>query len=513
MFIIRYNMISVHSFHVGFVNSYSKISYGTNKKRHPLKHAKLLTGENVIVPISKKNDRGLIYIVIQITAIDKNIVGAIQEVIGEVGQTDIERMYLSRAATIDWSRQTKSLSSVKEINIDDKIIENIHMRSDFKDKNIMSIDPTGCYDIDDAMHIEYTDMGYTVYIHIADVSHYIEYGSDLDRETDKRASSCYLAHHQIDMLPKELVNQCSLFVDKERLAVTFVVEFDKQYNICNRDFVKSIIVNKRNYSYDVAEKEIHLNKDLNMLYNIAKKYNKNTYYDIHKMVEVYMVMANSYAAKVINDVNTNVVPIRYCGNRLLKTDSIIQKKIDLFGMSSAKYKIGYDNKRHEALDEDIYTHFTSPIRRYFDIVVHRYITDIIHRKHIEYVVDVDAINNKNAYYKRLERESKTLEIANKLHTEDSKYSRVHTGHVVGLSSNRVFMYIPEIDLDCQSKLFSNKLKYIEITEKDGSTEYYNRHTNVQQTIKIGDVVDVIIVVTMLSPKSKLIVKLLNNTLV
>ena len=92
----------------------------------------------------------------------------------------------------------------------------------------MSIDPPGCQDIDDAMHIHHltsTEGNFTEFlelgVHIADVSHFLPQGSSLDREAQSRGSTVYMPHKRIDMLPARLSgNICSLHCQMDRLAVS-----------------------------------------------------------------------------------------------------------------------------------------------------------------------------------------------------------------------------------------------------------------------------------------------------
>lgn len=499
-------MENINSLYVGFVNTYSTVMYTNNKKKQQRKRAYTICGKNIHVPINKKNNLGLIYVTLQITKIGIYIDGCIQNVIGLVGNIEAERLYLSKAVTIDWCNN-------KKINCQERL-NDLSNRKDFRECNIFSIDPEGCYDIDDAMHIEYKDTGKVIYIHIADVSHYISNGSNLDIELSKRVSSCYLKHEQIDMLPREFVNKCSLILNEDRYAITFIIELNNFNEIISTNFCKSIINNKKNYSYDEANRELVNNKDMKTMYEIGKIFNKGDDYDIHKMIEVFMVITNSHAAKLIYKCHPNTVPIRYCSNKPVNITEPIQKKIKLFNMSSAKYEIGYNGKRHETLNEDIYTHFTSPIRRYFDIIVHRYITDIIEEKlDIEYSINTDIINNKNNYYKKLERQSHALNIATRLYEENKCYNKIHIANVIGAIDNILYIYIPNLELDYTCKVYSKKLKYITQSFENNIIRYNNVQTNHIMEIKVGDRVKINIIVTMLSPKSKIIVKLLNNTLV
>lgn len=92
---------------------------------------------------------------------------------------------------------------------------------------MVSIDPIGCVDIDDACSLREIDGRYEVGIHIADVCHYLAVDSALDRLARERATSVYLVDRRIDMLPASLsTNVCSLRAKHDRLAVSIFLEFD-----------------------------------------------------------------------------------------------------------------------------------------------------------------------------------------------------------------------------------------------------------------------------------------------
>ena len=126
--------------------------------------------------------------------------------------------------------------------------ENSRGRVDLRENCcIVSIDPPGCKDIDDALHARDLPNGhYEVGIHIADVSYYIKHNSPLDCEARNRSTSTYLVDRRLDMLPKLLTeNLCSLVGGEDRFAFSVIVEMNDEAEVVNQKFVKTIIRSRK----------------------------------------------------------------------------------------------------------------------------------------------------------------------------------------------------------------------------------------------------------------------------
>jgi exosome complex exonuclease DIS3/RRP44 len=117
-------------------------------------------------------------------------------------------------------------------------------RVDLRAIPVCSVDPPGCKDIDDALHCRVLPNGnIEVGVHIADVTHFVQSGSELDREAARRCTTVYLVGQRTDMVPKLLTeNLCSLVSDVDRLAFSVIWEFDpKTFKAKSLKFHKSII--------------------------------------------------------------------------------------------------------------------------------------------------------------------------------------------------------------------------------------------------------------------------------
>lgn len=118
-------------------------------------------------------------------------------------------------------------------------------RLDLRGEPIFTIDSKDAKDLDDAISVKRTDFGYTLGVHIADVSHYVKEGSAIDEEAINRGTSVYFADRVIPMLPEVLSNgACSLNAGTDKLAFSALVELDKEGHITKYDFKKTIINSK-----------------------------------------------------------------------------------------------------------------------------------------------------------------------------------------------------------------------------------------------------------------------------
>ena len=210
--------------------------------------------------------------------------GSMCEYFGDLGNELNEETFIKRIASDGWKKIIYTIS-------DETLIQTL-------DKNIYSIDPIGCVDIDDAIHIEEFDNYYQIGIHIADASYYIEENTLLDLEIQKRGESIYLPNKNvIHMLPENLMKICSLTQNKLSRVISIIFEMNKDtYKIYKYDIQRNII-KPINLSYEETDKLIKTknNKDLELLYKIGQLLYpyKNENYDIHKMVEKYMILANN----------------------------------------------------------------------------------------------------------------------------------------------------------------------------------------------------------------------------
>ena len=161
--------------------------------------------------------------------------GTLDVVIGNVGEYKSELEFLKYRNNIKWKKFPPNISNINNLDPD------ISFRQDFTHLCIFSVDPNKCKDIDDALHItDIDDNNYEVGIHIADVTSYIPYISDLENIIANRCESVYLINEQINMLPNNMAtNICSLIENEPRRTFSVIFTIDKNtLEIINTVFKK-----------------------------------------------------------------------------------------------------------------------------------------------------------------------------------------------------------------------------------------------------------------------------------
>lgn len=136
-------------------------------------------------------------------------------------------------------------------------------RLNLQNQTIITIDGEDAKDYDDAVSIEPLKKCYQIGVHIADVSHFIELGGELDLEARKRATSVYLLNRVLPMFPEAISNQlCSLVAGEARLTFSCLIKIDLKGEIKNFKFVKSIIKSNRRCTYTEVEEVLKGRKSL-----------------------------------------------------------------------------------------------------------------------------------------------------------------------------------------------------------------------------------------------------------
>jgi len=287
-----------------------------------------------------------------------------------------------------------------------------------------NIDPAGSKDFDDAISIDHKTN--KIYIHIVDAHEQILLNSDIDKEAFKKSFTLYLSEHIENILPKELAeNELSLIKGKVRKTITLEYIIDEDMSIKSYKIYKSSIIIKNRYCYESYDKLIETSNDEKIQFikkfvdkhkiktietitnniNLDKdgkiinfvKENMHTF--SHKIVETLMILANLTISKHLSSDNDivpseklrdNVVkqhhpcPQRY--HTRCKTSDVINeaelftgnKEIDLI-LTIKKYRKALYSENslgHFGLGLSTYTHFTSPIRRYFDVIIHRLLAGV-----------------------------------------------------------------------------------------------------------------------------------------
>lgn len=315
--------------------------------------------------------------------------GSCEIIIGEIGNLNNEimcQLYVHRL--IFTNLRDKDI--ITEITRIQQKLDWNH-RLDLTNQEIFSIDSSGCLDIDDALDITITDQKEAIIgIHLADVGEWVQPNSLLDRYAQQRMTSIYLPNQIRPMLPTILSdNLCSLLPKQLRLAVSLLLTIDLIENkIKKKQFVKSKIINHQALTYQEAEKLInHVpNSSVTKMYQIIQLIEKKSFDGTnveapkaHWLIETLMKLANQWCAEMLIQsrqpcpLRVQPPPINSIPDQTLNHELLTYLHIKT--QQTAKY-ILYDPTKtqdtsHHGLHVNYYTHFTSPIRRYIDLINHR----------------------------------------------------------------------------------------------------------------------------------------------
>ena len=381
-------------------------------------------------------------------------------------------------------------------------------RMDLRTLPIFTIDSAETKDIDDAISLTRTsDGGFELGVHIADVSNYVKPGTELDNEAFSRATSVYYADQVVPMLPKALSNGiCSLNENELRLAFSCLMRLDKNGDLTDYRFVKSIIrsrvkgvyseinallagtadaeikakyadvidqlpamkelyghrarLRKERGCMDIESGEVKLILDENGRCIDVKK---RTSGESESMIEEFMLLANQCAAhfarvkqipfvyRVHEEPNAEKLErlhglLQACGiNDHFAKDVPAPKELSAIlegvrgtpyeqiintGMLRCMSKALYEEKPkgHYGLVLKDYAHFTSPIRRYPDLAIHRIMTDMLKGTEKETMILRYTDFAERASKQSSEREVIAMQIERK--AEDcykAEYARRHLG--------------------------------------------------------------------------------------
>lgn len=384
----------------------------------------------------------------------KNPIGRIKKVLGAQGENDTEMNAILAEYGFPLNFPAEVEQDAEAIP-EEITAEEISKRRDFRDVLTFTIDPVDAKDFDDALSFRYLENGhYEVGVHIADVSHYIEPDSALDKEAFDRGTSVYLVDRVIPMLPERLSNGlCSLRPHEDKLCFAAVFELDENANVVDEWFGKTVIHSDRRFAYEEVQEIIEQQsgefyKEIQKLNELAYKLRERKFRmgaisfettevkfkldeqgkpvgvyvkerkDAHKLIEDFMLLANrkvaefvskkgkgkkkytfvyrihdapkpealgsfaQFAARFGYKINTKSdKEIARSLNRLMedvegRKEQNVLTHLAIRSMAKAIYTT--KSTSHYGLAFDHYTHFTSPIRRYPDVMAHRLLFHYLH---------------------------------------------------------------------------------------------------------------------------------------
>ena len=333
------------------------------------------------------------------------------------------------------------------LQIESEVTKEEHTeRVDLTHLDFCTIDPVTAKDFDDAIYFDIPT--HTLYVAIADVSHYVPYFTEIDKEAKKRGFTTYLPHKSFPMLPRELSeNICSLKPKVDRLAFVAKITLDKDsLKPIKEEFFEAVIHSKHRFNYEAVDRIIATDGKeatgkvkeilhyLLPLYKMTQRLRKErlkhgfdfrseeikltlndeqlltqtqveTGTPSHSLIEECMLLANQASAKRFEGDGDGIFRIHE-PPQLSKMEALltelaaiglyveeyedapsliraIQKEAEKMGLASevdamiikslrqASYSA--HNVGHFGLGFSHYSHFTSPIRRYPDLILHRLI--------------------------------------------------------------------------------------------------------------------------------------------
>lgn len=422
-------------------------------------------GDRVIARVLYWNEKG------------KHPIAEVEEIINDKRRNDLDMKMI----LIQNGFHTEfPLDAVAELNrIPDEIpAAEIERRLDLRRVLTFTIDPADAKDFDDALSYRLLENGnHEIGVHIADVSHYLKQGSELDKEAERRATSVYLPDRVCPMLPERLSNfLCSLRPDEDKLTFSTLFEFDKDFQVVNTTIAKTVIHSRRRFSYEEVQEVLENGRgehaaELLLLDKIAKKIREarfkkgaiafekdevrfqldengkpvgiylKTRKDAHLLIEDFMLLSNETIAKYgsklkmgkgqypfVYRVHDSPDPAKLevfatvakrfgyslrfeeprqiadTLNNLLKKingrpEQNLLENLAIRCMAKAEYTTG--NIGHYGLAMEFYTHFTSPIRRYPDVMVHRLVyEELTGKPHALPVEELEAACSNSSLMER-----------------------------------------------------------------------------------------------------------------
>jgi len=372
--------------------------------------------------------------------------GELVSVIGFLDDPDVETTVVMKKYGLlaEFSEQVEQEAADQPTTL---VESDIADRTDFRQRETITIDPATARDFDDAVDVEeLSGGGFRLGVHIADVAHFVQMGSEVDKEARRRGCSVYFPDRVVPMLPEKLSNDiCSLNPRTDRLAMSAVIDISADGDITGASFHNSVICSRERMNYELVQqildgdgsvrKRHHsIVGTVEMLARAARALRKRRLkrgtidfdlpepkldYDSeglvtgvvkaarhfsHKMIEEFMIAANEAVADLLERVmpasifriheppdpervgelsdTLQTLGLRFRPKKITpayfqrflesvegRPDEQMISFVVLRSFRQAVYST--KNPGHFGLASGCYTHFTSPIRRYPDLVIHR----------------------------------------------------------------------------------------------------------------------------------------------
>ena len=476
---------------------------------------------SVDIYVHQKNTKGaksgdkVVVLITDYPEKSRNPEGKIIEILGR--KFDLKAEELSIIKAFGYSLEFPDKVNAELNKIPDSVSEEEKIgRVDFTSDLVVSIDGEDSRDFDDAVSVKKKPNGYELAVHIADVSHYVKFYSEIGKEAYSRSTSVYFPERVIPMLPKKLSNGiCSLNEGVDRLTLSVIMDIDLNGEVRSFEVVNGVIRSKKRMTYTAVQKIIDgemvdgyeeflpLIKDMYDLQQILTKRKrargnidlsvKESHITVdekkniiveprksegaYKIIEEFMILANETVAEYafyaempyIYRVHEKPSPEKVEGFKLfLKAlgksvkwnadtchpkdyqtllDGVkdtplfsVVNKVMLRSMQKAKYSP--ENLGHFGLSSKCYCHFTSPIRRFPDLVVHAVLKDLIAGKDAvsrfsSFVTEASNISSQNE--RHADEAERAMDDLYKCRYMKKHIGEIYEGVVSGVNSHGVFV--------------------------------------------------------------------------
>lgn len=407
------------------------------------------------------------YVLVNITNVrDFAIYGNIDHIVTDKNDPDLQMKLVLHEFDIETEFSEEALAMADELAKTE--IELSPERTDLTNHLFFTIDGADAKDLDDAVCLIKEGNNYRLFVSIADVSHYVTEGSELDKTAFSRSTSVYFVDRVVPMLPKPISNGiCSLHPNVLRYTQTCEMLIDEDGHVIDHKIYPSVINSKYRMTYEdvnamLLESDKKLISKYSEIYGIlremnklAKRINENrvrrgsfnledkeakftvdedgnitdinvrTRYDAERLIEEFMIIANETVAQTIHNMDLPFI-YRVHGQpapvKLMELEKLfklfgIELKGDYTAFHSSSFKLVLDslddpldkrivsdlivrslqkavyspkNSGHFGLASKGYTHFTSPIRRYPDLIVHRLLRKYLYEHNFDRVEHLDG---------------------------------------------------------------------------------------------------------------------------
>ena len=497
----------------GYINLHDKQKYGVNKRGLPiyLWHPLSPHYPPMYVASSAAKSASAIYVLatpLEWTITQKYPRGTCDEVLGPCGTIDADHFAAAHHRALFDGHAPLSRAEANALECFPHILSRRTISA-----TVFSIDPPGCVDIDDAVHVTCIDANiYEVGIHIADVTAFITPGSAIDMEAFKRSQTIYLPKKQVPIIPEVLAHdRCSLLPGQPRPTVSCIVTFNSCVPI-SHTFERTMIRSCAALTYEEADAAIDpaIASSIHTLHRLMGTQDD----DSHKLVERLMILANTYAAqRLLSSPNTPALVRRQRPNAAaeyvvaLQQASAANGELDVVALQQASAANGEldvvalqqasaanNDLAHTTLGLDAYTHFTSPIRRYADQIVHRLLMPPASLQAPLTEAVVAHLNLQNKRHRRFQRDTNMLKCvhSHSPFTTNATIAPLRYSPKYGAFKIDLEIDVSQLDIGINTitfpwKAITRAMSHIVKVEQTADTVTLNdSHTGTHQTLMVGD---------------------------